>query len=112
MPSFTGTYRHEARGDVQIEFNQRDGGQRWHVVVKNGMTRREVSIWEPANPWEAMRNLVADVLNDAQGDSEPSRFDMNQRLIKRPVAPTPIALRRRGKFPPGSLPEWRPPETD
>lgn len=109
MPSFSGTYRHETRGDVQVEFSQRDGGQRWHVVVKNGMTRREVSIWEPADPWQAMRDLVADVLNDASRDVEPARFDMNQRLVKRPVAPTP--LRRRGRVSPGDLPEWKPPET-
>jgi hypothetical protein len=25
MPSFTGTYRHETRGDVEVEFSQRDG---------------------------------------------------------------------------------------
>jgi hypothetical protein len=53
------------------------------------------SIWEPANPWEAMRNLVADVLNDAQHDSEPARFDMNVKLGKPSAAPPP-----------------RPPETD
>jgi len=47
MPSFTGTYRHETRGDIDVEFHQRDGGQRWHVVVRNGMTRREVSTWQP-----------------------------------------------------------------
>ena len=109
MPSFTGKYRHETCGDVEVEFNQRDGGQRWHVVVKNGMTRREVSIWEPANPWQAMRDLVADVLNDANRDVEPTKFDMNQRLVKRPVAPTP--LRGRRKVSPGDLPHWEPPET-
>jgi hypothetical protein len=33
---------------------------------------------------------------------------MNQRLVKRPVAPTP--LRRRGRVSPGDLPHWEPPE--
>jgi hypothetical protein len=108
MPSFTGTYRHEARGDVQIEFNQRDGGQRWHIVVKNGMTRREVSTWQP-DPWGAVRDLVGSVLDAVPGDdSEPSRFNMNVKLGKPSAAPTP--LRRRGKIAPGDLPEWKPPE--
>ena len=110
MPSFSGTYRHETRGDIAVEFNQRDGGQRWHVVVKNGMTRREVSTWQP-DPWGAVRDLVGSVLDAAQGDdSEPARFDMNVELGKPSAPPTPV--RRRGKFPPGSVPEWRPPETD
>jgi hypothetical protein len=109
MPSFTGTYRHEARGDVQIEFNQRDGGQLWHIVVKSGMTRREVSTWQP-DPWGAVRDLVGSVLDAAPGDdSEPTRFDMNKRLAK-PSA-TPMPLRRRGKVQPSDLPEWKPPET-
>jgi hypothetical protein len=54
MPSFTGKYQHETRGTIEVEFNQRDGGQRWHVVVKNGLTRREVSTWQP-DPWGAVR---------------------------------------------------------
>jgi hypothetical protein len=108
MPSFKGVYQHE-RGDVQIEFNQRDNGSRWHVVAKNGMTRREVSIWEPADPWQSARNLVADVLNASQADDvEPPRYDLNQKL-PRQVSST--VVRRRGQQDTG-LPPWRPPEAD
>jgi hypothetical protein len=107
MPSFTGTYRHETRGDIEVEFSQRDGGQRWHVIVKNGMARRECSTWQP-DPWGAVRELVGNVLDAAQGDdSEPPLYDLNQKL-PRPVSST---VRRRGRLASG-LPPWRPPEAD
>jgi hypothetical protein len=108
MPSFTGIYRHEQRGDVHVEFNQRDGGQRWHVVVKNGMARRELSTWQP-DPWGAVRELGGSVLDAArEDDSEPPKYDMNKRLVKPSATPTP--LRRRSKASPGDLPDWKPPE--
>jgi hypothetical protein len=102
MPSFTGTYRHEQRGDVHVD-------QRWHIVVKSRMARREVSTWQP-DPWGAVRELVGNVLDAAQADdSEPPKYDMNKRLVKPSATPTP--LRRRGRVSPGDLPEWKPPET-
>ena len=109
MPSFKGVYQHETRGDVAIEANLRDGGQRWHIVVKSGMARRELSTYQP-DPWGAVRDLVGSVLDAAQSDDSEPRFDMNRRLVKRAAA-SPIPLRRRGKVQPGDLPEWKPPET-
>ena len=106
MPSFTGTYRHETRGDVQVEFNQRDSGQRWHVVVKNGMTRKEHETWQP-DPWGAVRELVGSVLDaDQRDDSSPPLYDLNQKLPRRASS----TIRRRGRYLPSGLPTWRPPE--
>jgi hypothetical protein len=108
MPSFSGKYQHETRGTIEVEFSQRDGGQRWHVVVKNGMTRRECSTWQP-DPWGAVRELVGSVLDAAQGDdSEPPLYDLNQKL-PRQVSST---VRRRGeRLPSGLLPSGLPPWT-
>jgi len=74
------------------------------------MTRREASIWEPADPWQTARDLVASVINAAQSDdNEPSLYDLNQKL-PRPVSPT---VKRRGRlasgFKPSGLPPWTPP---
>jgi len=105
MSSFSGVYRHPVRGDVQVEFNQRDGGERWSVTVKNGMTRREVSTWQP-DPWNVVRDLVASVLDvDQREDSPPPRYDLNKKLAK-PISST---VRRRGKYLSSGLPPWTPP---
>jgi hypothetical protein len=105
MPSFTTVYRHKTRGNVEIEGNQRDGGERWSITAKNGMVRRQVEDFGP-DPWSAVRDLVREVLNaDQRDDSGPPRYDLNKKLA-RPVSST---VRRRGKYLPSGLPPWTAP---
>jgi hypothetical protein len=108
MADINGSYR---RGDDRpiVTFEARQDGERWTCLAKVSGERFEASTWQPS-PWPCIEKLIGEALDSASREIGPARFDMNQRLVKRPVAPTP--LHRRGKFPPGSVPEWRPPETD
>jgi hypothetical protein len=106
MADINGSYR---RADQPIcYFEAEQDNERWRIVVKLGGERFEASTWNPS-PWGTIEKLIAEALDSASRDVEPARFDMNQRLVKRPVAPTPLRGRRRVS--PGDLPEWKPPET-
>lgn len=107
MPSFKGVYHHEVRGDVQIEFSQRPGAERWRVVVKNGMTRREHETWQP-DPWGTVRDLVGSVLDAEQraDDDSGPKYDLNQ---KRPQRVSSTIRRRGSPGLPSGLPPWTPP---
>ena len=107
MADITGSYR---RGDDRpiVHFEAKQDGERWTCLAKIGGERFEASTWQPS-PWPCIEKLIGEALDSASREIGPARFDMNQRPVKRPVAPTPLRGRRR--IAPGDLPEWKPPET-
>jgi hypothetical protein len=104
MSKITGTYRTELK--PLVAFDAEQDGERWRVTVRSAAERYEASTWQPS-PWACIERLVGDALDGVNREVEPPKYDMNKKLA-RPLTPTP--LRRRGKLPPGSVPEWRPPE--
>ena len=107
MPLFHGSYKHETRGDVEVEFAQRDGGLRWHVVVKNGMTRCEESTWAPS-PWPTVARLIDSALDAGQPDDSAPRYDLNKKM---PPRVSSTIKRRHGSLKDPGLGPWSPPET-
>jgi hypothetical protein len=106
MADITGSYR---RGDDRpiVTFEAKQDGERWTCLAKIGGERFEASTWAPS-PFPTIERLIADALDSATRQVEPGKFDMNRPLNK---SAAPVASsRRRGKFPPGSVPEWKPPE--
>jgi hypothetical protein len=107
MAQISGSYRHGTRPNVAFEATQEDDGEKWSVIVRSGTQCYEASTWAPS-PWPTIERLVADALDGTDRDVEPAKFDMNKRLVKRPVAPTPLRGRRRASS--DDLPKWEPPE--
>ena len=107
MADITGSYR---RGDDRpiVHFEAKQDGERWTCLAKISGEQFEASTWQPS-PWPCIEKLIGEALDSRSREAEPSRFDMNKRLVK-PSA-SPISLRRRGKVSPGDLPDWKPPET-
>jgi hypothetical protein len=106
---FSGTYRADNdRPPVEIEAVREHNSERWRVIAHCGGARCEAYTDAP-DPTPTIWRLVGEAL-DAKAEAVPSQWDMNKR-VNRATTPT-TAQRRRGKFPPGSVPEWRPPETD
>jgi hypothetical protein len=106
MADITGSYR---RADLPIvSFEAKQDGERWTCLAKISGEQFEASTWQPS-PWPCIEKLIGEALDSRSREAEPSRFDMNKRLVK-PSA-SPISLRRRGKVSPGDLPDWKPPET-
>jgi hypothetical protein len=106
MALISGTFQNDAR---LVNYEASQQGDCWTVTVRCAAQHYESRTWQPS-PWACIEKLVGEALDDVQRVSEkPSLWDMNQKLAK-PAKPTP--LRRRGSLPPGSVPEWRPPETD
>ena len=105
---FSGTYRADKeRPTVEIEAVRERNSERWRVVAQCAGARCEASSDAP-DPTPTIWRLIGEAL-DSKAEAAPSPYDMNRRLVKRPVAPTP--LRGRRKVSPGDLPEWKPPET-
>jgi len=105
MTAISGTYTHQTRPIVYFEARQ--DGERWQCIARSANERAAETTWSPS-PWPMLERLIAQCLDSAGKQSAPPPFDMNRKL-DRPIRPTP--LRRRGsKLPPGSVPEWRPPE--
>src|SRR5215469_14838390 len=106
MASITGSYR---RTDQPICYYEAErDGERWRVTVKLSGEQFAASTWNPS-PWPCIEKLIGEALDSSSRDVEPAKFDMNRKLAKPAARPTP--LRRRGSMPPGSVPEWTPPET-
>jgi hypothetical protein len=106
MADINGSYR---RTDQPIcYFEAKQDGERWRVIIKLRGERFEQTSWQPS-PWPCIESLVGEALDSGSRDVEPAKFDMNRKLAKPAVKPTP--LRRRGKAMPGDLPAWTPPET-
>jgi hypothetical protein len=106
LADITGSYR---RTDQPIcYFEVKQDGERWACVVKLRGERFEQTTWQPS-PWPTLERLIGEALDSGSRDVEPAKFDMNRKLAKPAMKPTPP--RRRGSLPPGSVPTWTPPET-